>query len=437
VRTRFGGGNRAPGARCSSMNLRTASLLGMIAMLSAGLAAPSAARTLTVPTAFTPVVAGFIGDETAPVEGTDGRWHVVYELWLTNARPVPATIERVDVLDYDHQERVVATLAGDALKSALHTLSARPAEDASLAPSMSKLVFVELAFATRADVPAAIVHRLTGTGGAGPAATTPAAISYLLAPWDLTQLTPPVLGAPLEGSGWVAVNGCCGNRGAHRGAVLPVDGKLRDAQRFAIDWMRIGADGRFVLGDPDAVTSFLGYDQRVLAVASGTVTEVLDELDDQKPGALPDPSTITVQNVDGNHVILEIAPGTYAFYAHLKRGSVRVEVGDRVVPGQELGRLGNTGNSSAPHLHLHVMSTSSALAGDGLPYVFSRFVLGGSVDAAQWYAPEGGLGTTYRILPTADATGAARRDQLPLDLQIVTFGFDGPSGTPAVEEHER
>jgi hypothetical protein len=64
-------------------------------------------------------------------------------------------------------------------------------------------------------------------------------------------------------------------------------------------------------------------------------------------------------------------------------------------------------------------------------------VLGGSVDAAQWYAPEGGLGTTYRILPTADATGAARRDQLPLDLQIVTFAFDGPSGTPAVEEHER
>jgi len=282
------------------------------------------------------------------------------------------------------------------------------------------------------------VHRLTGTGGASPAAPAPAAIRYLVAPWDLTERTPTVIGAPLEGSGWVVMNGCCTGGGAHRGAIMPIDGKLYDAQRFAIDWMRIGADGRFVLGDPDNVTSYLGYDQRVMAVAAGKVVEVLDGLDDQKPGALPDPATITIANVDGNHVILEIAPDTWVFYAHLKKDSIKVKVGDRVVPGQDLGRLGNTGNTSAPHLHLHVMSAPSALAADGLPYVFAQFVLGGALDRAQWDLPESGLGTTYRMLPPADPTGAPRRDELPLDLQIVTFGFsDASGGAPAGERDAR
>ncbi len=60
-------------------------------------------RRLTVPDAFTPVLVEFVGDETAAVRGTDGRFHVVYELWLSNARPVPAAIERIEVLDYDRQ----------------------------------------------------------------------------------------------------------------------------------------------------------------------------------------------------------------------------------------------------------------------------------------------------------------------------------------------
>ncbi len=314
---------------------------------------------------------------------------------------------------------MLAALEGDALRAALHELSARPSSDASLAPNASKLAYVELLFDAQSAVPDAIVHRLLGKGASNPASTEPARIDYLVAPWDLTERKIPSLGPPLAGEGFVAANGCCSARGAHRGAILPVNGELRDAQRYAIDWMRIDAQGRLLAGDPARVESYFVYDQPVLAVADATVVDVLDGLDDQVPGKLPDPATITIENVDGNHVILDLGEGTYAFYAHLKKGSVRVKLGDRVKRGAELGRVGNTGNTSAPHLHLHVMTAPSALAADGIPYVFGTFGLAGHMDADQWYAPDSQLDTAYRILPNAGL--GPREAELPLDLDIVDF----------------
>lgn len=379
----------------------------------------AAGRTLTVPDALTPVLATFVGDRTAPVKGTDGKWHVVYELWLTNARPVPATVTRITVLDYDEQTRVLATLEGDVLRDATHDLAMRRVTDTTLAPNESKVVFVELAFDDPKRVPDAIVHRLEGTGGGSPAAQAPEPIAYLVAPWDIAETTPIVLGPPLGGDGWVVANGCCSDRGAHRGAVLPIDGRLRDAQRWAIDWMRMNADGRLLSGDPSKVESYFAYDQPLLAVADGTVVELLDGLDDQVPGSLPDPRTITIDNVDGNHVILDVGGGLYVFYAHLKKGTVRPKRGDRVRRGDEIGRLGNTGNSSAPHLHLHVMNAPSALAADGVPYVFDRFVLRGALDAERWYDPKSTLDERYG-LERGDGTSPRERE-LPLDLRVVDF----------------
>lgn len=394
----------------------------LVAFVASLLGAPpsrAAGRTLTVPDALTPVLVGFVGDRTAPVKGTDGRWHVVYELWLTNARPVPATIARITVLDYDQQTRVLATLEGSALRDAMHDLATRPVTDASLAPNASKLVYVELTFDDPTRVPDAIVHRLEGTGAGSPAAQAPEPIAYLVAPWDIAEPTPLVLGPPLAGDGWVVANGCCSDRGAHRGAILPVDGRLRDAQRWAIDWMRLNADGQLLQGDPSKVESYFAYDQPLLAVADGTVVDVLDGLDDQAPGSLPDPKTITIANVDGNHVILDVGNGLYVFYAHMKKGTVRPKLGDRVRRGDEIGRLGNTGNTSAPHLHLHVMTAPSALAADGVPYVFERFVLRGALDAERWYDPKSTLDERWR-LERGDGTGPRERE-LPLDLRVVDF----------------
>ena len=92
--------------------------------------------------------------------------------------------------------------------------------------------------------------------------------------------------------------------------------------------------------------------------------EAVDRFPDQIPNA---PTPVTIREADGNHVILALGDGRYAFYAHLEPNSVRVKRGDGVREGEVLGRLGNSRSSTGPHLHFHVMNRPSALAADGLP----------------------------------------------------------------------
>jgi murein DD-endopeptidase MepM/ murein hydrolase activator NlpD len=69
----------------------------------------------------------------------------------------------------------------------------------------------------------------------------------------------------------------------------------------------------------------------------------------------------------GNHLIVDMGNSQYALYVHLKPYSVTLQMGDVVTEGQKLGLLGNTGNTSGPHLHFQVMDRPSALKTNGLP----------------------------------------------------------------------
>jgi hypothetical protein len=216
----------------------------------------------------------------------------------------------------------------------------------------------------------------------------------------------------------VAINGCCGVNGVHRSTGLSVNGEIYFAQRFAIDWMRLDESGRIVHGDPSDVHNYADYGAPVLAVADGTVAETLNSLDDQKPGTLPDPSTINIQNVDGNHIVLDLGGGVFAFYAHLQKGSVSIAVGDHVRRGQVLGKLGNTGNTSGPHLHFHLMEGRSPLGSNGIPYMLNSFALAGQVSEAQYAAAPGVEGVWNQGLASSPSP---RHNELPLDLNIVNF----------------
>ncbi|MFI7101957.1 M23 family metallopeptidase [Streptomyces sp. NPDC050161] len=74
--------------------------------------------------------------------------------------------------------------------------------------------------------------------------------------------------------------------------------------------------------------------------------------------------------VVGNHVVLDLGDGTYALYAHVRRGSLTVRAGDRVRSGQPLGRCGNSGNSTEPHVHFQLMSTADPDTADGIPFTW-------------------------------------------------------------------
>lgn len=368
---------------------------------------------------FTPVTVSLIGnDSEGAVKGTDGRYHVVYELLLTNAKSVPATLKAVEVLDAGDGTTVLRR-EGDKLVKLIRTLNSQPAENAAVPPNQSRMVFLTVSFDSEEDIPKSLEHRFELKAAATPAASEPSKMSYQAASVDLWDRKIPVFMPPLEGEGWLAVNGCCGPDGVHRSAVQSVDAKLYDSQRFAIDWMRINADGQLVVGDPSKSENWVDYGAKVMASADGEVIDTLDGIMNNVPGKLPDPSTITVKNVDGNHVIIDHGNGLYSFYAHLQPGSVQVEVGDKVKTGDQLGLLGNTGNSSAPHLHFHIMSSPSALGSDGVPYVLDSFELAGRGTDAELDAA---LSEGKRHFPTrAELDPQERQDELPLDNAIVNF----------------
>jgi len=370
------------------------------------------------PQQFTPVVASTIGAETAPVRGTDGRYHVVYELQLTNAKSIPATIRRVVVLDEDDTDRVIARIQGRRLVENLRTLAPSPVENAMIEPYGSRLLFLDLAFDRRGRVPDTLIHRLRVLGPANPGAVEATRLTYTITPFVVGDMAP-VVGPPLEGDGWVAVNGCCHLGFAHRGAVQSVDGRLWNSQRFAIDYMRLDDDGHFVTGDVSDPENWTQYGSEVIAATDGTVVSIANNLPNQVPGSLPDPGSFdTIESVDGNHVIMKLDDGVFAFYAHLQKGSVVVEPGDEVERGDLLGLLGNSGNTSAPHLHFHLMTGPQALSSDGIPFVIDSFGYEGQVPLEEFLESED-LTEDFGgdRLPEPDP----REDELPLNLAIIGF----------------
>ncbi|MDT5219887.1 MAG: hypothetical protein QOF15_1992, partial [Mycobacterium sp.] len=129
---------------------------------------------------------------------------------------------------------------------------------------------------------------------------------------------------------------------------------------------------------------------------------------------------LTVENIDGNHIILDIGDGVYAMYAHFIQGSLLVKPGDKVKKGQQIAKLGNTGNSNAPHLHFQLMSGPSLLEADGLPYVLDGFSYQGQVNANQVWNADNYLSGSF-FGPEVLATPQPKGSQLPLLLALVTF----------------
>ena len=100
--------------------------------------APSTAATttgVTVPDAFTAVTVRPLSESTFPFLGSDGKYHVVYDLELTNAAPIPATVDRVDVVDAADPATVLASYSGTALVAAgLPVRRLQPAAAAAVEP---------------------------------------------------------------------------------------------------------------------------------------------------------------------------------------------------------------------------------------------------------------------------------------------------------------
>jgi murein DD-endopeptidase MepM/ murein hydrolase activator NlpD len=139
------------------------------------------------------------------------------------------------------------------------------------------------------------------------------------------------------------------------------------AERWAYDLL-MTIDGRSHAGDGRSVSDYYVYAQPVIAPADGRIVSVHDGDPDAMPHA---PES---RRAGGNRIVLEIAPGQFLFLVHLKAGSIAVTAGKFVRQGDVIARVGNSGNSSEPHLHVHVQDTAVPGRGQGIPFYFSRYV---------------------------------------------------------------
>jgi hypothetical protein len=145
-------------------------------------------------------------------------------------------------------------------------------------------------------------------------------------------------------------------------------------QRWAYDLL-VTEDGRSFRGDGSRLEDHFAFGKPVRAPADGVVRTIHDGEPDGPIGQW------RVLGAAGNHIVLQVAEREFLFIAHLERGSIAVRPGDRVVAGQAIARVGNSGNSSEPHVHLHLQDTPTSFLGEGIPLYFHGYRLRGTLVA--------------------------------------------------------
>ena len=318
--------------------------------------APAAAATVTPPPGPASFPFGLPLQLSVPIAptpflGNDGQRYLVYEVHAANFGARDLLLGKLDVLQ---DATTLVSYEGTELNSLILQPGSTSAPDRrTLAAGRTAVIFLWIPIAT---VPASLRHRIT----VGEASVEGAPISPVTTPAI-------VIGPPLEGGDWLAANGP-GRNSQHRRGFVPIEGRARIAQRFAIDWVRLDQNGRTFSGDAKDNKSYRAYGADALAVADAVVVATKDGLPDNVPGITSRAVPITLETVGGNYVILDLGGGRFAFYAHLQPGSLRVKTGDRVKRGQVVGLVGNSGNSTEPHLHFHVSDGVSPLGSEGLPF---------------------------------------------------------------------
>src|SRR5262249_39784924 len=167
-------------------NLRFASVcvVAVIAFNSASIEAGASGDV------FTPVVASTLSSEAHPILGTDGVYHVVYELQLTNTKLLPATMQKIEVLAGLARSQVINSFPDAALVKRLRTLAPQPATDAMIEPNGGRLFYIELTFKDAANIPKLLEHRLHLIGAPNPGPAKPAPLNYVVAPLKIADAKP-------------------------------------------------------------------------------------------------------------------------------------------------------------------------------------------------------------------------------------------------------
>ena len=209
---------------------------------------------------------------------------------------------------------------------------------------------------------------------------------------DMDTMEPILIESPLKGE-WMVVNS--------PGSKVPSHGTHSFASTYAFDLMQVDWTQKPVkFHRKNTLDHILGrvhledcysYGKPIYAPISGRVVEALDGYSERDPvQPLRDISVAfktawffdlhkhNIQDIAGNFVIIQgegVWDGVWSFLGHMKTGSVKVENGDLIEPGDLLGNVGHSGNSTAPHLHFQLMDGPDATTARGIPCCFEEYEL--------------------------------------------------------------
>lgn len=192
-----------------------------------------------------------------------------------------------------------------------------------------------------------------------------------LPPDPLAGYTSPVTyRLPFDGTWWVLWGGDTELLNYHAATA---------SQRHAYDIM-VWRDGATHEGDGTRNEDYWVWSQLVLVPAAGEIVAVVDGQADNPPGQV---GGVEVHPA-GNHVVIQTAPDEYVFLAHFQSDTIQVAPGDTVAAGDLLGLAGNSGNSSEPHLHIHIQTGADLFdpTAQGVPLVFDDYLADGQPVAA-------------------------------------------------------
>ncbi|MYN18881.1 peptidoglycan DD-metalloendopeptidase family protein [Rugamonas sp. FT107W] len=348
------------------------------------------------------------------VAGTDGVRRLYYELDIGNFYADTGVLKLTGAAVYaDGDARPLATFSGPALASLLRPNKELEADNSlAIAGGTHALLLIAAPLPAGRKPPLTLRHTLTFKTAKGETQTA----GDIPVPVD--SRPPVTLGAPLRGL-WLADEGPGHAQSHHWGGVIAQNGRLTIPQRYAIDFFGLDAQGHAVRAPVEKlaesrVEDWAGWNSDVLAAADGVVRDMRDGVADRKPlSPQEEPAELSTRALYGNFVVLEIAPGVFVHYAHLRQGSIQVRPGQHVKRGALLAHLGLTGSAGAPHLHFHVSDKASFADSQGLPFVFDSYTPAGRGSEGE------ALNNTSTIKVSPQAPKLRRR--MPLDGDIVGF----------------
>lgn len=148
--------------------------------------------------------------------------------------------------------------------------------------------------------------------------------------------------------------------------------KIAPEQCWAYD-LFVTHNEKTFFGDSTKLENYYCYGLPVLSPAKGKIVNVINSSSDMPIGELGGG-----EYPEGNFITIEVAPNEFLFICHLKPNSITVKIGDLVSQGQVIGQVGNSGNTSEPHIHIHLQDRNDVI-GEGIPLYFYNYIVNGKI----------------------------------------------------------